>query len=209
MESQYLIWVSFVDIFIAHGKVLRMSISSRTVRQRFSQNLRLIVLILILGGLLTAFTLYPFSSSGTARTSSSTGDFRTIPLDDIDGNEIHVSDFEGKVVVLEFMATWCLVCAQQESILKEVDSKYQSDDVVLLAVTVDPSFDTPEVLRNHIAKKGITWMITRDTTLMFPGYFQVTELPTILIISPDGQVNNRFNGFTDTDTLSRAVDALL
>ncbi|MFQ6135213.1 MAG: TlpA family protein disulfide reductase, partial [Nitrososphaerales archaeon] len=115
----------------------------------------------------------------------------------------------GKVVVLEFMATWCITCAQQEPILKELYSKYQSDNVILLSVTIDPAFDTPDVLRSHIAKKGIPWMVARDTTLMLTDYFQVMELSTILIIAPDGEVKNVFKGLTDLDTLSSAVDALL
>ncbi len=178
-------------------------------RKGYSQKFRTIIFLLVLGALFTVITIYPSSSPQAASTPRSSGDFRSIPLADIDGNNIYVKDYEGKVVVLEFMATWCLVCAQQEPILKELQSKYQSENVVLLAVSIDPVYDTPDVLRNHIAKKGLTWMITRDTTLMMTNYFQIMEISTILIITPDGEVANIFKGLTDLDTLSRAVDELL
>jgi cytochrome oxidase Cu insertion factor (SCO1/SenC/PrrC family) len=175
----------------------------------YSHNLRTIIFLFALGVLFIGITLYSPSSPAAAPTNRSTGDFRTIPLADVDNNNVYVKDYEGKVLVLEFMATWCLVCAQQEPILKELQSKYQSENVVSLAVSIDPAYDTPDVLRNHIAKKGLTWMITRDTTLMMTNYFQVTEISTILIITPDGEVTNVFKGLTDLDALSRAVDELL
>ncbi len=49
----------------------------------------------------------------------------------------------------------------------------------------------------------------RNTALMLTNYFQVTDLATILIITPDGEAVNVFKGLTDLDTLSRAIDALI
>ncbi|MFQ6134368.1 MAG: TlpA family protein disulfide reductase [Nitrososphaerales archaeon] len=189
--------------------------SALKVLPRNSQKTRTIGLIIFLLGLFTALTIYPDGLPEIVTESSATNDFNTyndfrnIPLQDVDGNTIYVNDFKGKVVALEFMATWCLVCAQQEPILKELNSKYKDENFVLLSVSIDPAYDTPDVLRNHIAKKGISWLITRDTTLMMTDYFKVTELATILIITPDGEVVNVFKGLTDLDTLSRAIDALL
>ncbi len=49
----------------------------------------------------------------------------------------------------------------------------------------------------------------RNTALMLTNYFQVTDLATILIITPDGEAVNVFKELTDLDTLSRAIDALI
>lgn len=183
--------------------------SSRDVEKSWKslKNLRTAILLLVLGAAFIVFTVYPSSSPEPVRISRS--DFKSIPLEDLDGKEVYLSDFEGKVVVLEFMATWCLTCAQQVPILKDFVSKYQSDDLVLVSVTIDPSFDTPDVLRSYVVKKELPWIHTRDTTMMLTEFFQVMELPTILIITPDGEVVKEFNGLTDLDTLSRAVDAVL
>lgn len=88
--------------------------------------------------------------------------------------------------------------------------KYKDNkNVVLLSVTVDPTYDTPDVLKNHIEKKGIPWTMLRDTTLALTDYFKVKELSTTMIISPNGEVKNTFLGLTQLDKLSGAVDPLL
>jgi cytochrome oxidase Cu insertion factor (SCO1/SenC/PrrC family) len=107
------------------------------------------------------------------------------------------------------MATWCLTCAQQEPILQELHTKYQDENLVVLAVTIDPTYDTPDVLSSFVEKNDIPWQITRDTSLMMTKYFQVSEISTTIIISPEGEVENEFTGLTDLDKLSRAVDVFL
>ncbi len=170
----------------------------------------IVLLSLVFGVSFVVFTVYPSGLLATAQVSGAdSNDFQKIPLEGSEGNTIYLEDYKGKVVVFEFMATWCLTCAQQEPILQELYSKYQNENVVLLAVTIDPTYDTPDVLRNFIEKKDIPWEITRDTSLMMTRFFQVSEISTTLIISPDGEVENKFVGITDLDTLSRAVDIFL
>lgn len=176
-----------------------------------SRYLQIVVLTAVIGSILTVLTVYPSDSQSTktGTTSSVPTDFKTVPLEDLNGNKVYVKDFKGKVVVLEFMATWCITCAQQVPILKDFASKYKSANVVLVSVTVDPGFDTPDVLRNYVVKKELNYLVTRDTTLGLTDYFKVNELSTIVIISPDGEVKETFKGLTDLDTLSKAVDQFL
>ncbi|MFC1754787.1 TlpA family protein disulfide reductase, partial [Thermoproteota archaeon] len=143
-------------------------------------------------------------------SNSDNGNYFSIPLEGLDGNPIYLEDYRDKVIVLEFMATWCITCSQQELVLiNEFWPEYMDKDIVIISVSTDPTFDTPDVLRNHVEKKGITWIMTRDTSLSMTSYFQVMELSTILIISPDGDVMNTFKGLTDFETLSSAVENLL
>lgn len=169
-----------------------------------------IILILVLGITFTVITVYPSSAPISAQLSSSNNnDFLNIALESLDSDPIYLEDYRGKIVVFEFMATWCLTCAQQEPILQELFLKYQNDDVVVLAVSIDPTYDTNDVIKNFIDKKDIPWQITRDTSLMMTRFFQISEISSILIISPEGEVENEFTGLTDLDTLSKAIDILL
>lgn len=175
-----------------------------------SVNNRIIMLVLVLGVSFVVLTMYPLGSLGKVQVSGPDSDnFLTIPIEGLDGRPIYLEDYKENIVVLEFMATWCLTCAQQEPILKELHIKYQSENVIVLAVSIDPTFDTPDVLMNFIEKKDIPWQMTRDTSLMMTTHFQISEISTTLIITPEGEVANKFIGVTDLDTLSRAVDMLL
>ncbi len=171
-----------------------------------SQNLRIIFLIILVGVLFAILTIYQSDSPASSNTPVQDSDFLSIPLQDLNGNNIYIKDFEGKVVILEFMATWCNTCRQQEPILKELQSIYKSENVFVIAVSIQPEYDTPDILRSEINQREISWLVTRDTTLEMTRYFQVTELSTILIISPDGEAKNLFKGLTDLNTLSQAVD---
>ena len=170
----------------------------------------IVLLTLVLGVSFAVLTIYPSGSLVTTQISNSNDDdFLKIPLQGSEDNTIHLEDYKGKIVVLEFMATWCLTCAQQEPILQELHTKYQDENLVVLAVTIDPTYDTPDVLSSFVEKNDIPWQITRDTSLMMTKYFQVSEISTTIIISPEGEVENEFTGLTDLDKLSRAVDVFL
>lgn len=195
------------------------SFTSMTNRQR----IRYAILILSFLGLFIVLSAYPngFSFGSNIGSGSKTSNnvdsivldssngFGGIPLEDVNGNIVYTDDFKGKLVLMEMMATWCMSCAQQEQILKELYPNYEDKNFILLSVSVDPTFDTRDVLKNHIVKKGIPWLMTRDTTLMMTDFFKVTELATVLIISPEGEVVERFVGVTDLDTLSKSLDQLL
>ncbi|MCL4435856.1 MAG: TlpA family protein disulfide reductase [Thaumarchaeota archaeon] len=178
-------------------------------------NIRLIALGLILATSFAAISIYSPNGYSTPINppppNQKFDDWRSIPLLDVNGNQYFLKDYQGKVVVLEFMASWCLTCAQQEQVFKnDFYPKYKDNkNVVLLSVTVDPTYDTPDVLKNHIEKKGIPWTMLRDTTLALTDYFKVKELSTTMIISPNGEVKNTFLGLTQLDKLSGAVDPLL
>ncbi len=179
----------------------------------------MIALAVILATSFAAISIYPSgnppSNNGTpidpVTPIANYSDWRSIPLLDVNGNQHFLKDYQGKVVVLEFMASWCLTCAQQEQVFKnDFYPKYKDNkNVVLLSVSVDPSYDTPDVLKNHIEKKGIPWTMLRDTTLALTDHFKVTELSTTMIISPNGEVKNTFLGLQQLNTLSGAVDPLL
>jgi cytochrome oxidase Cu insertion factor (SCO1/SenC/PrrC family) len=165
-------------------------------------------------------TITSSSTTSLSKTTSTTttttnqayagGAYGSIPLKDVNDTQHFLKDYQGKVVVLEFMTTWGLTSGQQEQILKnEFYPAYNGKNVVLLSVTVDPTYDTPSTLKNHIEKKGIPWTMLRDTSLELTDYFKVTELSTTLIISPNGEVKNTFTGLTNMETLSNAVNQIL
>jgi len=182
--------------------------STDVTRVRVWQSKRGQALLLIIVLVAAFLILASLPLDSTKPAASTSRDFRSIVIKGIDGEEFTLNSFRGKVVVLEFMASWCASCAQQVSILKEFYAKYGSD-LVLISVSMDPGFDTPDVLRSYISKKGISWVTGRDTTLGLTDYFKVQDLPTIVIMRTDGAVDQIFRGVTDLATLSEAVDRLL
>ncbi|MCL5318091.1 MAG: TlpA family protein disulfide reductase [Thaumarchaeota archaeon] len=124
-----------------------------------------VVLVVVASSLfiLSAPTTHPPISQTTTDTTTPKpyleNGFGNIPLEDINGKQIYLKNYQGKIVVLEFMTTWDLSSGQQIKILKnEFYPKYNSTNLVILLVTIDQN-DNPDFIRKFITKTGIEWAV--------------------------------------------------
>jgi len=148
--------------------------------------------------------LVPLTQKPSIPSGSSAADFS---LTDIDGNKFSLSDFSGKVVVLEFMSTTCKFCKLQTDALKRIwDKHYKS--LVIVSVSVDPIHDKDEVLRQYREENEVGWIMARDMSSV-SGTYEVVELPTLFVIGEEGQLYSKYLGLTSYDILSKDVDVLL
>ncbi len=127
-------------------------------------------------------------------------------LTDIYGHKFSLSDFRGKVVILDFFTTYCVPCKAQVSELKEVKARF-GDKLVIISISVYPG-DTDDVLREYAAENGIDWLVARDTAGLANTY-NIKAVPTLVVVDPDGYIRARHVGLTDSDTLAKEVKAAL
>ncbi len=130
-------------------------------------------------------------------------------LRDLDGRPFQLKDFRGKVVLLDFMATWCGPCRASMPGLKVLWEEY-GGRIVLISISVDPVYDTEDRLRSWVRGGGATWIHARDT--MDPPLAQiygVTGIPTYVIIDKDGCVRYRHVGLTSEGVIRGEIEALL
>lgn len=123
------------------------------------------------------------SSSGIfekEETGNPTIDFT---LSDTDGNAVTLSEMRGRVVVLNFMATWCPGCRAEISALAEVDAQYPDEDVVILSISTEDS----ATLQSFKEGNGAVWAFLIDDGSVFSQY-GVSVIPSNFVISPGGQV---------------------
>jgi thiol-disulfide isomerase/thioredoxin len=126
-----------------------------------------------------------------------------IEFKDLSGNMRRLSEFSGKVILLEFSATWCTACKYQLYILKTLYSSYRGR-VIFITVDIDASL---EVLNIYAEENGIEWLVASGKEA---GYiYNVRALPTIVIIDKDGVIRYRFDRAVNLDDLSYALDSLL
>ena len=130
-------------------------------------------------------------------------------LPKVGGGYVELSSLRGKVVVLDFMATWCGPCVTEIGHLKTVRSQYGADDVIILSIDVDQS-EGDSVLSPFISEHGINWQVLRDTTGIshHPDY-DASSIPTIVIIDKDGGIAYRSVGVTSADDLGHEINYLL
>jgi thiol-disulfide isomerase/thioredoxin len=90
-------------------------------------------------------------------------DYRDITLKDVStGQTFKLSDFEGKVVVLETMAVWCPLCLDQQREIQKAEQSLASEGVVSISLDIDPNEDEARV-SGHIQRNGFTWRFAVST----------------------------------------------
>ncbi|HVL86734.1 MAG TPA: cytochrome c biogenesis protein CcdA [Candidatus Thermoplasmatota archaeon] len=125
-----------------------------------------------------------------------------------DGEVIRLSDLRGKVVVLDFMATWCVACKKLIPPLKQMDAKYGDDEIVILGIDIDLTEDDA-MLNEYRVKYGTTWRYAMDTDKLADKY-GVSEMPKVVWINKKGEVSHVMTGapsFNEFDATYKASAA--
>ncbi len=119
---------------------------------------------------------------------------------DKDGKPVHLSDYRGKTVVLDFWATWCGVCVFEMPQMKAVANKLADKNVVVLAVNV---LDVPSAFQTWTSKNleyaPVIFAIDPGQ-IHIAALYRVSGLPTQYIIGKDGKIISSIFGFKVNDT---------
>ncbi len=100
------------------------------------------------------------------------------------GARQRLDDLQGKIVVLDFWATWCPPCEIQAPILQQVAQKHP-EDVVVLGINVG---EPAALAKSHAQKKGLTYPILGDLEGEAQQLYGAGTLPTVVLIDPEGKV---------------------
>jgi thiol-disulfide isomerase/thioredoxin len=124
-------------------------------------------------------------------------------LPDLEGNVSRLSDFKGKVVVLNFWATWCGPCVREMPMFQQFQDRYP--DMVLLGVDEEES---PETVRDFIQKMGLTYTILLDQKAKLAQDLRVNYLPTTFFIDGQGDIRFRHYGILSEEQLTHYLTEL-
>ncbi len=130
-----------------------------------------------------------------------------IVIPTLDGDVFSLQSAAGKVVVLDFWATWCRPCVKAIPDLIAVTNDFSTDDVVLLAVNQEEDVAT---IRSFLAERDFNVQVGLDGG-MLSRRLQVQSLPQTIVIGPDGKVAFVKVGYSSDlrETLRRAISSLL
>lgn len=117
-------------------------------------------------------------------------------LMDLDGNEVKLSDYKGKVVFLNFWASWCGPCKTEMPDFERVSKEFsEGEDAVLLAVNLTDGFrETEDKARKFITDNGYTMKVLLDTSGSAANSYNIYSIPTTYVIDRDGSIFTYMEG---------------
>ena len=125
-----------------------------------------------------------------------------------DGDRINIDNLRGKVVLVDFWASWCPPCKRSIPILNEIQERYDSDQVVFLGVNVEDDLHSNAVASVHRAL-GAEFPSVQDRDGALRRTYKVSSLPTLFVVGPDGEIEDAAVGVPRQDRLIDTIDGLL
>jgi peroxiredoxin len=127
-------------------------------------------------------------------------------LTDLDGNPVRLDALRGKVVWLNFWASWCPPCQFETPILRTMDQRYRDRGLALVGVQVQ---QTVEDGRLYADRYSLEYTIGADVAGHVFREYHVFALPTQFFIDPDGRLRQIVNGPLTEDAAAAIIEALL
>ncbi|MET3320792.1 UNVERIFIED_ORG: peroxiredoxin [Peribacillus simplex] len=127
-------------------------------------------------------------------------------LKTLDGKQVNLSDYKGKKVMLNFWATWCPPCKKEMPDMQKY-SQQAGDDVVILAVNIDPENDVQAFVEDN----GITFTIPLDSQSAknpVNERYKILSIPTTYFIDSKGIIRNKVISAMQLKDMERNINSI-
>jgi thiol-disulfide isomerase/thioredoxin len=125
---------------------------------------------------------------------------------DLAGGKIGLKSYRGKVVLLNFWATWCASCQMELPKFEAWQKKYGGDGLQIVAVSMD---DGAAPVRRTVRRLNLDFPVVMGDARLGDAYGGVLGLPVTYLIDRDGRIAARFKGETDLSEMESQVKRLL
>jgi peroxiredoxin len=122
-------------------------------------------------------------------------------LKDLNGNEITLDDFEGKVLFVNFWATWCPPCRQEIPGFVETYALYHEKGMEILGISLDRQGD--EVVKKFAEKYEVNYPVAMGTSQLIQDFQPGQYIPVTFIIDREGKIRHRHVGYMDKTVMEK------
>jgi peroxiredoxin len=128
-------------------------------------------------------------------------------LPDIDGRSISLADFKGKVVVVNFWATWCPPCRAEVPDFVRMQAKYRDRGLAIVGLSLDAG--GARDVRPFVEEHDVNYAMLLANDEVARRYGGIVGIPTSFVVDRRGTIVKRFVGYTDPRVWESTVEGLL
>ena len=128
-------------------------------------------------------------------------------LQDLNGKPVSLSDFKGKVVILDFWATWCAPCVIEIPHFIELYEQYKDQGFAMVGISLDR--EGISVVKSFVRKYQINYPILMTDGQVDRVYGGITAIPTTFVIDSAGNIRQKYIGYRDKAVFEADIKALL
>lgn len=160
--------------------------------------------------IIVIMTIMAVSCAREKKQAVQGGDAPDFTLTDLNGKEVSLSNLRGKVVLLEFWATWCLPCRESIPAMNEIYKRYSDKGLVVLGISVDKGQNILEDVRAFAREFSIQYPVAIDSKSV-SNHYGVYSIPTTVLIDKEGKIVLKNIGFSPEteERLSSEIERLL
>jgi cytochrome c biogenesis protein CcmG/thiol:disulfide interchange protein DsbE len=124
----------------------------------------------------------------------------------VEAGQLRLSSYHGKVILLDFWATWCVPCREETPHFVALQEKYGDRGLQIIGVSMD---DSPDPVRTFVQQFRVNYPVVMGTAEVGSAYGGVLGLPIAFLIDREGRVQAKHMGATDASVFENEIAALL
>ena len=126
---------------------------------------------------------------------------------DVDGKKVSLSQFKGKVILLDFWATWCIPCKAEIPGFIELQKKYAAQGLQIVGISVD---DSQAMAKKYAVEMKMNYpvLLAEGKEDILKAYDPIPSIPVSIIIDRDGRIVWRHLGIAAMDVFEKEIAAL-
>jgi thiol-disulfide isomerase/thioredoxin len=131
-----------------------------------------------------------------------------IDMPDLSGRNVDLEALRGKVVLVDFWASWCGPCKQEMPVLEALHQKYADEGLVIVGVNIDTS---AKKMNSFLKGSPVSFRIVHDPKIEIPQRYEPSTMPSSYFIGRDGKLKHVHEGFRKKDAaaIEKQIQALL
>ena len=150
--------------------------------------------------------------TGAPSVVASTADIQLAPSFVVEnlagGDAINLDRFQGKVVYVDFWASWCGPCLKSFPFMQEMHTQYSGDGLVIIAINMDQD---PQDAHDFLAQHPVTFLVGQDAAGKVAEQYDVIAMPSSFVVDRDGLIKGVHYGFKsgNKDKIASLIASML